>query len=90
MHLFPISHFFPDWEFYLLVFNYAWVFTKSLEGRWELYRKHTEKNCFSYFLSMQSTNRDHLAGVALSDCQEDMAVPVGLLDAEKIADAVLI
>ena len=44
---------------------------------------------FSYFLSMQYTNKGYIAVVAWSDRQEIMAArwprPVGPLNAEKIA-----
>ena len=35
--------------------------------------KYKEQNCFSYFLSIKFTNKDHLDFVALSDCQKMMA-----------------
>ena len=42
----------------------------SQEGRWECYCKYMEKNCSTFFLTMQCTYRGHLAVLALSDYQE--------------------
>ena len=43
-----------------------------IEGRWECYCKYIEQNYFSYFLSMNYTNRGNLAVVTLSDCHKNM------------------
>ena len=49
-----------------------------------------KKNCFSRYLSIKFTIKGSLAVVTLSDCHEVMAAKWTLLDAEKIAKAVLL
>ena len=49
------------------------------EGRWECYSKYIKQNCFSYFLSLQCTNRCHLAMIALNDCHKAMVARRHLL-----------
>ena len=53
------------------------------EGRWECYSQYKEQNCLSYFLSMQCTDRGHLAVVALSYSQKVMAARRPLLVKQK-------
>ena len=57
-------------------------------GGWEGF--YIEPNYFSFFLSIQFANRVNLAMVALSDCQEAMVRPVGLLDTKKLVKAVFL
>ena len=49
------------------------------EDCWEWYSKYIKQNCVTYFPSMQFTNRDHLAVVALSDCQDIIAARSSVL-----------
>ena len=64
----------------------------SQEGRWECYCKYMEKNCSTFFLTMQCTYRGHLAVLALVIIRNlrQQGDPVGSLDAEDIAEAVLL
>ena len=56
----------------LLGVQFSMYVKNAEERRWECYSKYIEQNCFTYFLSMQCTNRCDLAMEALSDCQEAM------------------
>ena len=68
-----------------------WFFLSKGTLGW--YYRSIEQNCFSYFLSMQSTNRGHLAAVALIYCQEVMAARWSMLvhciGCKEIAEVVL-
>ena len=47
----------------------AFAMIKLKGGRWECFCKYIEQNDLSCFLSLQSTNKSHLAVVAWNDCQ---------------------
>ena len=53
----------------ILVFKTA-MSKFSQGGSWECYCKYIEQNYFVHFLSMQFTDRGHLAVVALIECQK--------------------
>ena len=59
------------------------------EGRSECYCIYIEPNCFSFFLSMQYANKGpRFKG--LSGSYDSKVTPVGPLNAEKLAEAVLL
>ena len=57
----------------IILFSNKYMDHISLAGkksRWECYSKYREHSCFIFFLSIQCTNRSHLAMVALNACQK--------------------